>query len=138
MAHRFFRLPLLFHPRLKKGEQYHDGLLKLFLTPDLSQMVHFDHSPREVSVFMPMIIFKKFRNCSLVFPNGGPRYAGISHKSRSEISWNSCSRQVYPITQDARLIYHAITPIFTNFTIHVFTSWNTSNNAITLSPWGAL
>ena len=39
-------------------------------------------------------------------------HAGFSHKSRPEIAWNSCSRQVYPITLDARLIFHAITQLF--------------------------
>ena len=34
------------------------------------------------------------------------------HKSRPDIAWNSCSRQVYPITLDARLIIHEITQLF--------------------------
>ena len=50
-------------------------------------------------------------------PKGGSKsrfHAGFSHKSRQEIAWNSCSRQVYPITLNAMLIFHAITPIFTS------------------------
>ena len=39
-------------------------------------------------------------------------HAGFSHKSPPEIALNSCSCQVYPITQDARLIYHTITRLF--------------------------
>ena len=34
--------------------------------------------------------------------------------SRQEIAWDSCSRQVYPITLDARLLYHAITQLFSS------------------------
>ena len=41
-------------------------------------------------------------------------HAGFSDKSRPEIAWNSCSRQVYPITLDARLIFHAITQLFSS------------------------
>ena len=39
-------------------------------------------------------------------------HAGFLHKSRLEITWNSCSRQIYPITLDVRLIYHVITQFF--------------------------
>ena len=64
-------------------------------------------------------------------------HASFSHKSRPEIAWNSCSRQVYPITLSPRLMYHAITQYF--YPIHVFTLWNMPNNAITLfcfgGPW---
>ena len=41
-------------------------------------------------------------------------HAGFLHKSRQEIAWNSCSRQVYPIALDARLIFHAITQLFSS------------------------
>ena len=41
-----------------------------------------------------------------------PRSAAYAHKSRLEIARNSCSRQVYPITLHARLIFHAITQLF--------------------------
>ena len=50
-------------------------------------------------------------------PKGGTKsrfHAGFSHKSRQEIAWNSCLSQVYPITLNAMLIFHAITPIFTS------------------------
>ena len=40
-------------------------------------------------------------------------HTGFLHKSRPEIAWNLCSRQVHPITLDARLIYYAITHFFT-------------------------
>ena len=39
-------------------------------------------------------------------------HAGFLHKSRPEIAYNSCSRQVYPITLDATLIIHEITRFF--------------------------
>ena len=42
-------------------------------------------------------------------------HAVFSHKSRLEISLNSCSRKAYPITLNARLIYHAITQFFIQF-----------------------
>ena len=58
-------------------------------------------------------------------------HAGFSHKSRPEVAWNSCSRQVNPFTLDARLIYHAITHF--SYPIPVFALWNMPNNAITLS-----
>ena len=45
-------------------------------------------------------------------PQGGPKsrfHPSFLHESRPEIAWYSCSSQVYPITQDARLIIYAIT-----------------------------
>ena len=48
-------------------------------------------------------------------PKGGLKscfHAGFSDKSRPDIAWNSCSCQVYPIALDARLIFHAITQLF--------------------------
>ena len=48
-------------------------------------------------------------------PKGGLKsrfHSGFSDKWRPDIAWNSCSRQVYPITLDARLIFHAITQLF--------------------------
>ena len=51
-------------------------------------------------------------------PKGGLKSgfdAGFSHKSHPEIAWNSCSRQVYLITLDARSIIYAITHIFIQF-----------------------
>ena len=47
-------------------------------------------------------------------------HASLSHKSRPEKASNSCSRQVYPITLDARLIIHTITQLFlSNSRFHV-------------------
>ena len=49
---------------------------------------------------------------------GGSKYrfhAGLLHKSHPGIAWKSCSRQIYPITLDDRLIYHAITQFFIQF-----------------------
>ena len=39
-------------------------------------------------------------------------HPGFSHISRLVIAWNVSSRQVYTITLNARLIYHAITQFF--------------------------
>ena len=39
-------------------------------------------------------------------------HAGLLHKSRPEIAYDLCSRQVYPITLDAKLIIHEITQSF--------------------------
>ena len=59
--------------------------------------------------------------------NRGPKrastsrfYASMSHKSRPDIFWNLCSRQVYPTTQDARLIYNVITLFFVQFPFQRF------------------
>ena len=57
-------------------------------------------------------------------------HAGLLHKSRPEIAWNSCSRQVYPIPLDARLVMHAITQFLpSNSRVHAL------KYAITFSPW---
>ena len=41
-------------------------------------------------------------------------HAGFLHKSRQTIAGNSCLRKVYPITLDAKLIFHAITQLFSS------------------------
>ena len=67
---------------------------------------------RNVEKILFILILK---NDSQGGPQGGLKsrfHAGFSDKSRPEIAWNSCSRQVYPITLDARLIIHAITQLF--------------------------
>ena len=63
-------------------------------------------------------------------------HAGVSYKSRPDIAWNSCSRQVYPNTLNARFIWHAITQF--SYPIPVFKLWNMFNNAITFSPGGRI
>ena len=69
---------------------------------------------------------KSFKNSNSLYmgpPKGSSKsrfHPGFSHKSRQEITWNSCSRQVYPITLNTVLIFHAITPIFiSNSRFHV-------------------
>ena len=65
--------------------------------------------------------FSCHKKSPIVFFHGTPKgglkclfHAGILHKSRLEIVWNSCSRQVYPITLDARLTIHEITQFFSS------------------------
>ena len=87
-------------------------------------------------IFSTSLVTKKHRNeryswkkvCEIYtedivfgFIDGAPQgalksrfHAGFLHKSRQEIAWNSCSRQVYPITLDARLIFHEITQLFSS------------------------
>ena len=55
---------------------------------------------------------------NLVSPKGGSKscfHAFFLHKSCTDIAWNLCSRQVYRITLDTRLMYHAITQFFIQF-----------------------
>ena len=69
-------------------------------------------------------------------PNGGLKsrfHAGFSDKSRPKIAWNSCSRQVYPITLDARLIFHAITQLFSpNSRLHAMKYVQSRHHAFAL------
>ena len=80
--------------------------------------------PSLVNTFCSAVIYPKVVNLGLTFqisdkgpPKGGLEsriHAGFSDKSRPEIARNSCSRQVYPITLDARLIFHAIRQLFSS------------------------
>ena len=108
----------------------------------LSKVIYFiptNKDPTTLDLFESFGHFKANKWFSKVFvyhslngpraPQGGlskSRFqAGFLYKSRPEIAWNSCSRQVYLITLNARLIYHTITKCF--HPISVFTLWNMSN-----------
>ena len=72
------------------------------------------------STFTVVVALQRSQDFSAILiggPQGGleiPLSSRISHKSRPEIAWNLCSRQVYPITLDARLIFDAITQLFSS------------------------